>query len=185
MYKYLITILLAVFSFSVMAQIDEDDYTTGSNGPGRATTKGKFDWSRVTVGGGLGLSFGSFTLIDVSPNVGYYLTDNILAGVGGTYIYYKDSYLDYSTDVYGARVFGQYFFNDFPVLLHAEVENINYYAYSVRSRVDVMNVLLGGGIRQAVGGRSFVSIIALWNVNESEHSFYPNPIIRGGVAIGL
>lgn len=85
--------IIVVFSLLVSSygysQVSEDDYAIDDS---TATQRDRsnddgFDWDKITVGGGLAVNFGSITYIDVSPTVGYYLTDNILAAVGGTYIY--------------------------------------------------------------------------------------------------
>ncbi|MBE0663687.1 MAG: hypothetical protein IH597_14625 [Bacteroidales bacterium] len=44
---------------------------------------------RWFVGGNVGLQFGYVTLIDVSPMVGYMLTDRFALGTGLTYKYYR------------------------------------------------------------------------------------------------
>lgn len=180
----LFCLLASVVSY---AQTDEDAYVYGDDNSSSQNTSsnGKFDWKRLTVGGGLGATFGDITYIEVSPTVGYYFTDNILAGIGGTYIYYSDNVYKYKTNMYGGNVFTQYFFNDLPVLAHAETALMNYYSFAKEKRITSTAVLLGGGLRQQFGGRSYLSILVLWDINQTEDSFYPNPIIRAGVAIGL
>lgn len=183
----ILVFLFLFLSIASFAQTDEDAYVYGDNNSSSQnnTSNGKFDWSRLTVGGGLGATFGDITYFEISPTVGYYFTDNILAGVGGTYIYYSDNVYNYKTNMYGGNVFTQYFFNDLPVLAHAETALMNYYSFSREKRITSTAVLLGGGLRQDFGGRSFLSILVLWDINQTEDSFYPNPIIRAGVAIGL
>ena len=150
----------------------------------------KEPWTkRIFVGGNLGLQFGSITLVDISPLAGYWFTDNLAGGIGFTYQYYKDKrYIhEYSTDIYGFRVFGRYYFFD-NFFGHAEYELLNYKAYSMIegfSRINVSNVLLGGGYRQWVTDKSFMTIVILWNVNESIYSLYQNPIIRVGINVGF
>lgn len=163
---------------------------TGLNSQNTLKNEIKEPWTkRIFFGGNLGLQFGTITLIDISPHVGYWITDDLAGGIGFTYQYYKDTrYVpDYSTDVYGARVFGRYYiFENF--FAHAEYEWLNYKVWSLIedfSRIDVYNVLLGGGYRQWVSNKSFLSIVILWNVNESIYSLYQNPIIRVGVNIGI
>ena len=65
---------------------------------------------------------------------------------------------------------------------------MNYEAYDFFGdlvRVNVNNILLGGGYRQWVTDNSFISLELLWNVNESVYSLYQNPIIRVGVNVGI
>ena len=47
-------------------------------------TDSKFYW-----GGNLGLMFGTYTIIDISPEVGYKVTERFHVGTGLTYTYYK------------------------------------------------------------------------------------------------
>jgi hypothetical protein len=184
---YLIT--LTLFLSSLGFSQDEDAYVGGNNTSSNSTNssvKKGFDWDRVTIGGGLGLSFGTITVIEVAPNFGYYLTDNILAGVGGRYSYYSDNDINQSTSVYGGRVYGEYLFGELPFLAHTEAELINL-EWTQDRRRNIVNVYVGGGIKQRLGNRSYFYILGLWNLNETKESFIlqPNPIIRGGIAIGL
>jgi len=94
---------------------------------------------RVSIGGALGFGFGSNSiLVDVSPIIGYSVTDNFVVGIGLTYKYYQfnDYYLklddgslsDLKNNIYGGSVFARYFLTGIgiPVIenmfLHAEVE---------------------------------------------------------------
>jgi len=147
----------------------------------------KFDWHRVTVGGGLGATFGTITYIEISPIFGYYLTKHIIAGVGANYTYYSDNDYNYSTSIYGARIFGEYIFADLPLLAHVEGEVINLAGFA-NKRINIYNFYVGGGIKQNLGANSYVFILGLWNLNETKESSYylqPNPTIRIGIAIGI
>lgn len=187
MMKLITFLALITISFTGYSQTDEDSYVYGddSSSSSKSSSDGKFDWKRLTVGGGLGATFGDVTYFEIAPTVGYYFTDNILAGIGGTYIYYSNKIYDYQTNMYGGSIFTQYLFNDLPVLAHAETALMNYYSFNKEKRVTATAVLLGGGLKQNFGGRSYFSILVLWDINETEDSFYPNPIIRAGIAIGL
>lgn len=94
---------------------------------------------RVSIGGALGFGFGSNSiLVDVSPIIGYSVTDNFVVGLGLTYKYYQfnDYYLklddmslsDLKNHIYGGSVFARYFLTGIgiPVIenmfLHTEVE---------------------------------------------------------------
>lgn len=99
---------------------------------------------RISIGGALGLSFGSnSTLVDVSPIVGYSLTDNFIIGLGFTYKYYQyndfyqkvadiSSYTDLKNNIYGGSIFARYFLTNIGVpfienmFLHVEVEPLIY-----------------------------------------------------------
>jgi hypothetical protein len=188
MIKQFLLTFLVISPFLGFAQADEDSYVYGDTPKAKADTEktGKFDWDRVTVGGGLGATFGDLTYFEISPTVGYYLTDQLLAGVGATYIYYSDNIYKYKTNIYGGTIFTQYLFKDMPILAHAETNLMNYFSFDRQARINAIGVFLGGGLKQQIGdGRSYLSILILWDVNESKDSFYPNPIIRGGISIGL
>lgn len=139
-------------------------------------------------GGNIGLQFGTITLLDLSPYLGYYLTNELVAGVGVTYQYYKNSYYNYTTDIYGGRLFSRYFITEhfFP---HAELEMLNLEVYNRnRAEIERMNVfstLVGAGYRQEIARNAWFNILILWNITPNEYSPYVNPILRGGITIGL
>ena len=175
----LIAITLSLASLSLAAQ----------------PAKRGFDPNRLFTGGGLGLQFGTVTLIDVSPHIGYYLTDALALGLGGTYQYYryKDRYYEYSTDIYGGRLFARYYLFE-NLFLHGEYEYLSYEAALVdpfsyftgdTKRVGIDSYLVGGGYRQPLGANSYVNLLVLWNLNETLYTPYDNPIIRMGVDLGL
>lgn len=175
--KILVVVVLILFSGYVFAQSNT-----------KPQVKAPMS-SRIFVGGSLGLQFGNITLIDVSPLIGYWFTEKLAGGIGFTYQYYKDNrYIpEYSTDIYGTRMFGRYFILD-NIYGHAEYEWLNYEAYSILeeySRINLHNILLGGGYRQWLSDNAFLGIEILWNVNESIYSLYQNPIIRVGVNVGI
>jgi hypothetical protein len=143
---------------------------------------------RIILGGNFGIQFGSITLIDVSPQVGYRISDRLIAGVGATYQYYDDNYYHYSTNIFGGRTFLRYYvFRNF--FAHAEYELLNYEPYYTSpfesGRVNVNSYLVGGGYTQQIGGNSFIGFEILWNLNETQYTLYNNPIIRIGFGMGL
>jgi len=98
---------------------------------------------RLFFGGALGFSVGTYSsLIEVSPILGYALTDDFVVGIGFTYKYYryKDYFAqvdqngkllglyDFKSNMYGGSVWSRYFLTktEIPVIenifLHAEVE---------------------------------------------------------------
>lgn len=171
---------------------DGDAYVAGDSTPASSAAKSSksnkgFDWGRTTIGGGLGLTFGDITIIEVAPNFGYYFTDQILAGVGLSYTYYGEKRINYSTSIYGGRIFGEYLFENLPLLAHVEAELINL-EWTATERKNIINLYVGGGLKQALGRYSYLYILGLWNLNETRESILiqqPNPVIRIGVAIGL
>jgi hypothetical protein len=142
---------------------------------------------KLFTGGNLGVQFGTVTFVDVSPLVGYRITDKISAGIGATYQYYhyKDKFYDFETNVYGGRVFGRYLFTDY-LFGHAEYEYLNLEAFDFnRRRVDVGSLLVGGGYIQRIGDHAAIVAMLLYNFTESAYTPYTNPIFRIGVNIGF
>ena len=184
-------IVLVFFSSSILLAQDDDSYVYGDSGSevtsGDEIKGGGIDWDKVTIGGNLGMTFGSITYIEIAPTMGYYLTDEVLVGVGVNYIYYAEKRINYSTSIYGGKVFAEYLFPDLPILAHTEAEFINIDLTGNNERTTLVNLYVGGGLKQAMGGSSYLYILGLYNLNETKESFFlqPNPLIRIGVAIGL
>lgn len=151
---------------------------------------------RLFFGGNLGLQFGSATYIDVSPLVGYRITEKLSAGIGATYIYYNVkesiSYYGYETSIYGGRVFGRYSFME-NLFAHAETEVLNMEVPEIITgsmnyklvRDNIVSVLAGGGYAQPIGERSALVMMLLWNFTEDQYSPYENPIFRIGFNAGF
>lgn len=57
---------------------------------GITTAQAQFNVNRLTFGGGLGLQFGDYTVVNVAPQVGYDFNRYLNAGAGFTYTYYKN-----------------------------------------------------------------------------------------------
>lgn len=169
---YILLIFSLLSSFSVAQEHDD-------------TARKRFS-ERIFFGGNIGLQFGTVTFIDVSPLIGYELTEKLSAGVGATYQYYRyrDRFNDFSTNIYGGRVFSRYNILK-NIFSHVEYEVLNLEAFDLEKRINVTSILVGGGFRQQLGGRTYLNLLVLWNINESAYSPYRNPIIRGGISIGL
>jgi hypothetical protein len=157
--------------------------------------KGEHWTKRIFTGGSLGLQFGNATYIDVSPIVGYRITDRLQAGLGATYIYYKfkDTFYNYSyeTSIYGGRTFARYFILE-NLFAHTEYEILNMEvpkiignSYQGTKRENITSVLVGGGYAQPIGENSALLLMLLWNLTEDQFSPYQNPIVRVGVNIGF
>src|SRR4051794_29022284 len=94
-------------------------------------SKKGFDPSRLFFGGNFGLTFGDFTFINVSPQVGYRLTEKFSIGTGVNFIYQSSKYT-YAANTYdkseyayvGLGVFGR--FNPIKFLLLNVQPEMNY-----------------------------------------------------------
>jgi hypothetical protein len=187
-------IALIVCSFSVVAQVEEPVQTEGRKKP--VEEKPKFS-ERLVFGGDIGLSVGTYTYINVSPAIGYRLTDRLIVGLGPIYIYenYKDYHLESS--MYGGKVITSFTvlrgtdinpnFQIGNLILHLENEVINVkplmfdqFGPVYGSRLWIDNFLIGGGLSQPVGSKFNVSVLILWDVTNNAYSPYSNPIFKIG-----
>ena len=185
---WLTTLLSLAIFFPILAQ---KQYLTQSQ---QKQTNTNF-WDKVYFGGDFGLGFGTTTLINISPLMGYKFTEDLSAGVGITYLYYKDASFSpaFETNTYGGRLFGRYYLPFMPnIFAHAEYEVLNYdfmmydpyYNLFTKSRVTAHNFLIGGGYSQPVGENASIDAMILYNLNENAESLYQNPIIRVGINFG-
>ena len=160
---------------------------------------------RLFFGGGFGLTVGTYTDIEVSPIVGYYVTPRWAVGVGAVYEYYNykyhwvtisGDYERFETNIWGGRLFTNYVIinnvNDwiplglnFRIFAHVEYEALSYekkfFNYSATGRELQHSFLVGGGLRFPTGKRSSMNFTILWNLNSQLNDIYGNgPIIRFG-----
>jgi hypothetical protein len=162
--------------------------------------------SRWFIGGNIGLQIGYVTLIDVSPIVGYMLTERFAVGTGVSYKYYRirnyffdpyqNRYLHFRSHIYGGPVFARYYIGR-QFFAHTEYEYLRFrnevYVQNTAGQrydkhyqhVNVHSMFVGGGFRQFFGSGSAFEIMLLWNLNETPDSPYNNPLIKMGVVIGL
>ena len=139
---------------------------------------------RFFFGGGFGMQFGTYTNIEVAPLVGFRITEDWLAGGGFSYQFISSRSQDFSTSIYGPRVFTNYMLiGDF--FAHLEYESLSLetalFMYpGTSTRFWVGRFLVGGGYRMRISDKSSVNIMLLYNLNESIYSPYSNPIIRIG-----
>jgi hypothetical protein len=170
---------VCLFSFSVLAQ-DENAEETPK----------KFDRSRLFVGGNFGLSFGNFTFINISPQLGYRFNDFFAAGIGingqfsqqkyrsGGTILYKDRY-----GVAGMNLFGRFypiqqgFIQLQPEMNYIWGSRIDYTPQEVKSSLNgkiLPSLLAGAGAYLPAGRAGGFIIMAQYDLlNKSD--FYPNP----------
>ena len=165
---------------------------------------------RLFFGGSFGLMIGTYTDIEISPHVGYYITSRWAAGVGAIYEYYNNRdhfiYVDptmgiikterFETHIWGGRLFTNYVIvnnvNDFiplglnfRIFVHAEYEALSYekrfFDYGATGRQLQNSFLVGGGLRFPTGRRSSLNLTILWNLNSNLNDFYGDgPILRLG-----
>jgi hypothetical protein len=185
---YLLTVIIVLVSTASFAQPKSENKTL---------------WDKMYVGGNLGLQFGTITDIEVSPHVGYNINPWLSAGVGFTYEYYNRKAIyayqqNIDTHIYGYNIFsrvavirdmGKTFGigNGVSIIGQAEFEELSlekkYFeriGTSDEGRFWLDSFLVGGGIKQAIGQRSSIYILIMWNLNETVNSPYSNPIFQIG-----
>jgi hypothetical protein len=181
LYIGIISLSLLTLSQSTFAQIEVENRQPEYNFK-----------SHLYFGGGLGLQFGTMTLIEISPLVGYNITPKFSIGLSPTYKYYKfnDYYgqnLDLKTNVWGGSIFSRYYIFD-NVFAHVEYESLLYNIQSPgypEMKQQYNSFFVGGGYNQRIGENSGMYIMVLWNLNDTPGSPYVNPIIRVGFTVGL
>jgi hypothetical protein len=139
---------------------------------------------RLFWGGNVGAWIGNPTFVDLSPLIGYKVTEKFSVGVGAIYNYYSYRYnnFKYEAHFYGGRIMGRYFILE-NVYLQAGYDRINRdnpYSFKPDARIWIENVLIGGGLRYPVSDNIFCVASGLWNLNDTPLSPYPNPIIQIG-----
>jgi long-subunit fatty acid transport protein len=200
--KTLIIVILAVFTLPAIAQLPKEpqDDSTGIAFNKAEPQKKKFKrpkfFDHTYVGGGLGLQFGQFTVIDLSPMVAYELGKVFMGGIGFTYLYNRIRYtsLIIESNTYGGRAFARIlplrnvFSNGDAFFLHGEYEMLNLEENPlavIKNRVNVPGYIAGLGYQQAIGRRSFTTLSVLWNFNDDLRYPFNNPLFRFGFLIGL
>lgn len=173
--KYLLALcLFSTVSFSLFAQ-DED-----------APKKG-FDKDKLFISGNFGLSFGDFTLINISPQVGYRFNNTLAAGVGinGIYSATRSRYITgetYSRENYGVvglNIFGRVYPIQYAFLqLQPEVNYIwgrqKFYPSNQVYKLDgkmVPSLLAGAGAAIPAGRGAFI-VMAQYDVLQNNRGPY-------------
>lgn len=150
----------------------------------------KFDPSKLVIGGNLGASFGNFTFINISPQVGYRFSPMFTAGVGVNYIYSSFRVDDFNGNAYyrekfsyaGANLFGRFFPTNFLfVSLQPEVNyswgKVDYENSDIPDlKMDaewIPTLLVGAGVMMGgSGGRGGVMLSLQYDVAQNPRSPY-------------
>lgn len=133
-----------------------------------------FDRNRIIVGGSFGLLLGSYTAINISPQVGYAFNGKFSAGGGPVYNYYRYAYSDLSFQYIGLNIYARYQ----PIrYLQLQVQPEIYNRWGRQEGVPLGNtvvpvLLLGGGGTIPVTANSGISIMIYYDVVQSEWSPY-------------
>lgn len=177
--RYLI--LTFIYVFSSLLAISQDD------------EKPKTPLSeRMYFGGGIGLTFGTVTAVNINPILGYKFTPKFSLGASLTYQYFKrkDEFFDYESNNYGGSTFARYRFIE-EIYGHIEYAAINYDVYNISGEVAFRTwipfLLLGAGYSSQIGDNSVIFLQLLFDVLENQYSPYEKgePIYSVGIGIGF
>lgn len=166
------------------------------------TRKG-FDPSRLIVGGSLGMIFGDYTNVNISPLIGYRISQLFAAGVNINAQFASERWRTYNNvttqrnqyTVLGGGIWGRVYPLDF-LFVHVQPE-YNYVSLKstfydsdpktiIKEKYGVPSLLLGGGYSQPVGGRAAFSLMVLYDVLQDDRSPYQNGLIfRVGASSGF
>jgi hypothetical protein len=176
--------VLMMFSITLNGQSSDNPY------------KGVAFKDRITVGGDLGLSFGSqLTYIRIAPVLGYIVSPKFTIGAGPSFQYWEDRRYtpNLETTIYGGSTFGRFFVIE-QLFLQAEFEvlnldEINYTIgsdFTSRERVTIPVFFVGGGYSQRTAGGSGFFVSVMYDLIGDLNSPYPNDLVfRVGGFIGL
>ncbi len=183
--------ILFFLSFTALAQ---DQSESDSLFRRREAEGPKENWmERITLGGNFGLSFGNYTYVNLSPLVGYRITDRFTAGGGITYIYSRVKYpglQSFSNSIYGGRVMAQYAIIPrlAPTFEYEALNVVDYMDASGReARRWIGNPMIGATVLFPIGRKSNFGLTALYNLNYTTNQIYSpygSPwVIRMGVML--
>lgn len=185
---YIYSLLLVFISSTSLAQSNKDSSNYNNDKPNFK--------DRLYFDGNFNIGVGTSTFINLSPRVGYKITDNFSAGVGAKYWYFSfnDGFSRYSGSLYGGGAFARR--NLTPNLfLTGEYELLNLAGLTGRPKEPFWNEFLfaGGGFQQNVGVVNLYAVV-LYDVLQNPYSsfIYPTipiagvPIIfRLGINVGI
>jgi hypothetical protein len=157
-----------------------------------------FDKSKLFVGGSLGLAFGTYTIINVSPLVGYRFSPLFAAGAGVNYSYYgySDGYWNYKQSYVGMSIFGrlypiqQIFIQVQPeenyMWYSQSVTGSNQYQPTIKINQFVPSLLIGGGAAIPAGRNGAITISVMYDVLQNIYSPYYHQAVYGfGYTVGF
>lgn len=185
----LITLLLPIATVTLSAQDSTAYVQQGAKEKEPFTLK-----DRIWFGGGIGLSLGTVTAVQLDPLVGVFLDHDhkLSVGLGPSYSYFQDNRYApaYEQSNYGYRIFSRYRVIE-QAYLHAEFLQLNtesFYNFDNQiGRIWVPHLLLGAGYVQPLGGSSSIYLQVLFEVLQDPNSVYlgMGPIFSMGIGVGF
>lgn len=199
--KRILILISVLMTCQFKAQVD--DVYTGErkqdNKKGNSKKSSSANWQnlreKLVFGGfvmpGYGVSsFGSTFYVSANPNIGYRITEKLVAGVGFNYNYINfkpKTGKAYSQSIYGPNAFARYmvFENVFAQVQYDKLNQPDYYSPNAQQRIWVDYVLAGGGYYQRLGDRSGMVLSVMYNLTPNRNSVYRNPVIQFGFIGGF
>jgi hypothetical protein len=175
-----------------MAQTDS--VYTGAKPPKKPRDRSEpAPWKdRMFYGGNFNALFGTFTIVNLNPVIGYRLTDRLHVGGGGIFNYFSVRYgtQRVSQVFYGSHTFARAFVLE---NVFAQVQYDRLYQPKINFTRGTLEkgwvdyLLVGGGVRQRMGENAFFVTSILYNVNRDPRqiSAYFNPVIQIGIVGGF
>ncbi|GAB4208601.1 MAG: hypothetical protein Fur0023_20310 [Bacteroidia bacterium] len=194
LFKVCILILLCLFycDNSLFAQNDSTYFSVPQNK--KQDKKNSFNWSdKITLGGNFAFFTSTrYTFIDISPIIGYRISNMILIGAGPVYNYYSQYLYNsrYTFDIYGFRTLGRIYLLE-SLFFQTGWDILNRSIYTIQNntlqkeRMWVQNIWIGGGIRYMIAPNAYMFTSILYNLNQNNYSPYPNPYVQIGFISGF
>lgn len=145
---------------------------------------------KIYLGGSFGLSFGTYTYVEIAPEGFYQLTDRLHVGTGVGYTYFADHVNKVNSYNIGGKVAARFIIVDF---LYAQVEyegiryKDNYFRSQTNTFFDETRLLVGGGYRQWIGENSFSYVNLFINPDAYGSTYFSgiNPVLKIGFSFGF
>ena len=163
--------------------------------------KAGFDKSRLFIGGNFGANFGDFTLINLSPQLGYRFSNFLAAGAGVNFIYSSIKYRNYNNDVESKAAYGvtglNLFGRVYPIreILFQVQPELNYtwgkYKYydgrpdDKLSSTFVPSFLVGAGAALPTGRGAFMAMLQYDVLQKDRSPYGTKPFLSLGYTMGF
>ena len=141
--------------------------------PAAEEKKSSFDKSKLLFGGSFGLTFGDYTSVNISPQIGYAFSRYFSAGFGVSYDYYKyqSQYLNYL----GFNLYGRLNpISNINLQIQPEIFRM-WGSNSIKKTVPC--VLAGAGITMPIGNNAGISMMLYYDLVQDEYSPYFNQVV--------
>jgi hypothetical protein len=162
--------------------------------------EGGFDKSRLFFGGNLGANFGDYTLVNISPQLGYRFSDFVAAGAGVNFIYNSLKYRDFNNNpiyrdsytITGLNIFGRvYPIRQIMLQVQPELNYVWGKQKSYNGEPDVRvapkfvpSLLVGGGAAIPTGRGAFIAMLQ-YDVLQNGIPYGTRPFLSFGYNMGF